>query len=87
MSELPHYSDEDTTQTRNPAGFMDIISIPKTGENYRLPYDTKGTYRSRRYSKQAMIIRAGLSLGHKRGRATHSSDSKKKNQSYKALML
>ena len=24
---------------------MDIISIPKTGENYRLLYDTKGTYR------------------------------------------
>ena len=25
---------------------MDIISIPKTGENYRLLYDTKGTYRA-----------------------------------------
>lgn len=27
-----------------PAGFMDVISIPKTGENFRLLYDVKGRY-------------------------------------------
>jgi small subunit ribosomal protein S4e len=27
-----------------PAGFMDVVSIPKTGENFRLLYDTKGRY-------------------------------------------
>jgi hypothetical protein len=84
---LPNYSDEDITQTKNPAGFMDIISIPKTGENYRLLYDTKGTYRARRYSEPAMIIRAGLSLGRKRSRAAHNSDRKKKNHTYETLML
>ncbi|KAG0537685.1 hypothetical protein BDA96_03G169900 [Sorghum bicolor] len=26
-------------------GFMDVISIPKTGENYRILYDTKGRFR------------------------------------------
>ncbi|KAJ3214205.1 40S ribosomal protein S4 [Dinochytrium kinnereticum] len=27
-----------------PAGFMDVISIDKTGENFRLVYDTKGRF-------------------------------------------
>jgi small subunit ribosomal protein S4e len=27
-----------------PAGFMDVIGIPKTDENFRLVYDTKGRY-------------------------------------------
>ncbi|CCJ29887.1 unnamed protein product, partial [Pneumocystis jirovecii] len=27
-----------------PAGFMDVISIERTGENFRLVYDTKGRY-------------------------------------------
>jgi len=25
--------------------FADVISIPKTGENYRILYDTKGRFR------------------------------------------
>jgi small subunit ribosomal protein S4e len=32
------------TDTTFPAGFMDVVSIPKTGENFRLLYDTKGRY-------------------------------------------
>uniref|UniRef100_A0A2N9FG23 Uncharacterized protein n=1 Tax=Fagus sylvatica TaxID=28930 RepID=A0A2N9FG23_FAGSY len=28
-----------------PSGFMDIVSIPKTTENFRLLYDTKGRFR------------------------------------------
>lgn len=27
-----------------PAGFMDVISIPKTDENFRLLYDAKGRF-------------------------------------------
>jgi len=33
------------TDKTYPAGFMDVISIPKTMENYRLLYDTKGRFR------------------------------------------
>jgi small subunit ribosomal protein S4e len=33
------------TDKTYPAGFMDVISIPKTNENYRLLYDTKGRFR------------------------------------------
>jgi len=32
------------TDTRYPAGFMDVISIEKTGENFRLLYDVKGRF-------------------------------------------
>ena len=32
------------TDTTYPAGFMDVISIEKTGENFRLVYDTKGRF-------------------------------------------
>merc|ERR1712032_867659 len=29
------------TDTRFPIGFMDVVSIPKTGENFRFLYDAK----------------------------------------------
>ena len=32
------------TDPTYPAGFMDIITIEKTGENFRLVYDTKGRF-------------------------------------------
>jgi small subunit ribosomal protein S4e len=32
------------TDITYPAGFMDVISIEKTGENFRLIYDTKGRF-------------------------------------------
>ncbi|RKP23168.1 40S ribosomal protein S4-A [Syncephalis pseudoplumigaleata] len=32
------------TDSTYPAGFMDVISIEKTGENFRLLYDTKGRF-------------------------------------------
>lgn len=32
------------TDTNYPAGFMDVISIDKTGENFRMLYDTKGRF-------------------------------------------
>jgi len=32
------------TDVTFPLGFMDVISIPKTGENFRMLYDVKGRY-------------------------------------------
>jgi len=32
------------TDSRYPAGFMDVITIDKTGENFRLIYDVKGRF-------------------------------------------
>lgn len=32
------------TDTTFPTGFMDVVSIPKTKENFRLMYDAKGRY-------------------------------------------
>ena len=32
------------TDANYPAGFMDIVTIDKTGENFRLVYDTKGRF-------------------------------------------
>ncbi|VDO95034.1 unnamed protein product [Soboliphyme baturini] len=32
------------TDLKYPAGFMDVVSIEKTGENFRLIYDAKGRY-------------------------------------------
>ncbi|CAA6672106.1 unnamed protein product [Spirodela intermedia] len=36
------------TDKTYPAGFMDVVSIPKTNENFRLLYDTKGRFRLHR---------------------------------------
>ncbi|KAJ0520476.1 40S ribosomal protein S4 [Helianthus annuus] len=33
------------TDKTYPAGFMDVVSIPKTNESFRLLYDTKGRFR------------------------------------------
>ncbi|PWS21138.1 30S ribosomal protein S4e, partial [Enterococcus faecium] len=33
------------TDKTYPAGFMDVVSIAKTVENFRLLYDTKGRFR------------------------------------------
>ncbi|MCL7023133.1 hypothetical protein MKW94_024558 [Papaver nudicaule] len=33
------------TDKTYPSGFMDVVSIPKTNENFRLLYDTKGRFR------------------------------------------
>lgn len=32
------------TDPNYPAGFMDVITIDKTGEHFRLIYDTKGRF-------------------------------------------
>eukprot|EP01101_Sappina_pedata_P000724 TRINITY_DN10916_c1_g1_i1.p2 TRINITY_DN10916_c1_g1~~TRINITY_DN10916_c1_g1_i1.p2 ORF type:complete len:264 (+),score=157.29 TRINITY_DN10916_c1_g1_i1:284-1075(+) len=40
------------TDTNYPAGFMDVISIEKTNENFRLLYDTKGRFAIHRISAE-----------------------------------
>lgn len=40
------------TDTNYPAGFMDVISIERTGENFRLLYDVKGRFAIHRITNQ-----------------------------------
>lgn len=40
------------TDINYPAGFMDVISIPKTDEKFRLLYDTKGRFTMNRLSAE-----------------------------------
>uniref|UniRef100_A0AC34RQ73 40S ribosomal protein S4 n=1 Tax=Panagrolaimus sp. JU765 TaxID=591449 RepID=A0AC34RQ73_9BILA len=39
------------TEMRYPAGFMDVISLEKTNETFRLLYDTKGRFTTHRITK------------------------------------
>lgn len=47
------------TDPTYPAGYMDVISIEKTGENFRLIYDTKGRFTVHRITEEE----AGYKLG------------------------
>lgn len=40
------------TDYKYPAGFMDVITLDKTGENFRLIYDTKGRFVVHRITKE-----------------------------------
>nr|CAB3265763.1 40S ribosomal protein S4-like [Phallusia mammillata] len=40
------------TDTTYPAGFMDVITIEKTGENFRLVYDVKGRFAVHRITNE-----------------------------------
>lgn len=42
-----------------PAGFMDVITIDKTGENFRLVYDTKGRFTVHRISSEEAQYKLG----------------------------
>merc|ERR1712130_969604 len=43
------------TDTRFPIGFMDVVSIPKTGENFRFLYDAKGRFNIHRISEGVQV--------------------------------
>ncbi|CEF61267.1 40S ribosomal protein S4 [Strongyloides ratti] len=45
------------TDMRYPAGFMDVISLDKTNEVFRLLYDVKGRYTTHRITKQEGSIK------------------------------
>jgi len=42
-----------------PTGFMDVISIEKTGENFRLVYDTKGRFTVHRVGNEEATYKLG----------------------------
>ena len=44
MQRLVRVDGKVRTDTTYPAGFMDVITIDKTGEHFRLIYDTKGRF-------------------------------------------
>ena len=47
------------TDPTYPAGFMDIITLEKTGENFRLIYDTKGRYTVHRIQEEEAAYKLG----------------------------
>lgn len=47
------------TDTTFPAGFMDVITIEKTGENFRLVYDTKGRFTVHRITAEEAEYKLG----------------------------
>jgi len=47
------------TDTNYPAGFMDVVSIEATGENFRLLYDTKGRFTLHRITKEEAEYKLG----------------------------
>jgi len=65
------------TDATYPAGFMDVIDIPKTDEHFRLVYDTKGRFVAHRITKArrlraaraARAAAAAATAGLPRGRA------------------
>merc|ERR1711977_392011 len=47
------------TDTTYPAGFMDVISIEKSGEHFRLVYDTKGRFTVHRIQAEEAEYKLG----------------------------
>jgi len=47
------------TDMTYPAGFMDVITIEKTGENFRLVYDTKGRFTVHRIQDEEAKYKLG----------------------------
>jgi small subunit ribosomal protein S4e len=59
MQRLVRVDNKVRTDTTFPAGFMDVISIEKTGENFRLIYDTKGRFTVHRISGEEAEYKLG----------------------------
>jgi small subunit ribosomal protein S4e len=57
------------TDSTYPAGFMDVVTIDKTGENFRLLYDVKGRFTVHRIMTEEAKYKLGkvkrVALGHK----------------------
>lgn len=47
------------TDNTYPAGYQDVISIEKTGENFRLVYDTKGRFAVHRITAEEAEYKLG----------------------------
>jgi len=52
MNRLVQVDGKVRTDKTYPVGFMDVVTIPKTDENFRLVYDSKGRFVVQRISKE-----------------------------------
>lgn len=59
MQRLVQVDGKVRTDSTYPAGFMDVISLPKTGENFRLVYDTKGRFAIHRITDEEAQYKLG----------------------------
>ncbi len=74
------------TDTTFPAGFMDVISIEKTDEHFRLVMDTKGRFVVHRISKEEAAyklcrVSSGQRLCRKKWRSLRSSAAQQTEES------
>ncbi|KAM8896476.1 small ribosomal subunit protein eS4, X isoform 2-T2 [Lycaon pictus] len=58
------------TDITYPAGFMDVISIDKTGENFRLIYDTKGRFAVHRITPEEAKVNDTIQIDLETGKIT-----------------
>jgi len=69
MQRLVQVDNKVRTDMNFPAGFMDVISIPKTGEFFRLLYDVKGRFAVHRITKEEAAYKLckvrGVRVGHR----------------------
>lgn len=59
MQRLVRVDGKVRTDVTYPTGYMDVISIEKTGENFRLVYDTKGRFTVHRISAEEAEYKLG----------------------------
>lgn len=59
MQRLVQVDGKVRTDQTFPAGFMDVISLPKTGENFRLVYDVKGRFAIHRITEEEAQYKLG----------------------------
>ena len=59
MQRLVKVDSKVRTDSTYPTGFMDVISIEKTGEQFRLVYDTKGRFTVHRITSEEAEYKLG----------------------------
>lgn len=59
MQRLIKVDNKVRTEVTYPTGFMDVIGIEKTGENFRLIYDTKGRFAVHRIQAEEAEYKLG----------------------------
>jgi len=59
MQRLIKVDNKVRTDVTYPAGYMDVISIEKTGEHFRLVYDTKGRFTVHRIEAEEAEYKLG----------------------------
>ena len=59
MQRLVKVDQKVRTDNTYPAGYMDVITIDKTNENFRLVYDTKGRFTVHRITSEEAEYKLG----------------------------